>query len=173
MNGAVIRHVVFMGVSGSGKSTVAREVQRLTGWDFAEGDEFHPPENVATMAAGRPLTDQDRFPWLGSLARWIREHDEAGQPTLMSCSSLRRTYRDVLRSGAADPADVSFVHLVGDKGVLLQRMRERDHFMPPELLSSQLDTLEPLGDDERGLELDVAAPPAALAEQVVELLRLH
>ncbi|GAA1476371.1 gluconokinase [Nocardioides aestuarii] len=163
-------HVVFMGVSGSGKSTVAREVQRLTGWDFAEGDDFHPRANVEKMSAGHPLTDQDRFPWLGSLARWIREHDEAGESSLMSCSALRRTYRDVLRSGADD---VAFVHLVGDKGVLLERMGERDHFMPPELLESQLATLEPLHDDEAGLELDVALPPAELAERVVEELGLR
>ena len=163
-------HLVFMGVSGSGKSTVAREVQRLTGWDFAEGDDFHPAANVEKMAAGHPLTDQDRFPWLGSLARWIREHDEAGRPSLMSCSALRRTYRDVLRSGADD---VTFVHLVGDKGVLLQRMGERDHFMPPTLLESQLDTLEPLADDEGGLVLDVGSPPSELAQQVVTGLGLR
>ncbi len=164
------RHVVFMGVSGSGKSTVAREVQRLTGWDLAEGDDFHPAANVEKMSAGHPLTDQDRFPWLGSLARWIREHDDAGRPSLMSCSALRRTYREVLRSGAPD---VAFVHLVGDKGVLLERMGERDHFMPPELLESQLATLEPLHDDEPGIELDVDTPPAALAERVVEELGLR
>lgn len=163
------RHVVFMGVSGSGKSTVAREVQRLTGWDFAEGDDFHPAANVEKMSAGHPLTDQDRFPWLGSLARWIREHDQAGEPSLMSCSALRRTYRDVLRSGADD---VVFAHLVGDKGLLLERMGERDHFMPPELLESQLATLEPLHDDERGVEVDVALPPDTLARQVVEQLHL-
>ena len=158
-----------MGVSGSGKSTVAREVQRLTGWDFAEGDDFHPAANVEKMSAGHPLTDQDRFPWLGSLARWIREHDQAGEPSLMSCSALRRTYRDVLRSGADD---VVFAHLVGDKGLLLERMGERDHFMPPELLESQLATLEPLHDDERGVEVDVALPPDTLARQVVEQLHL-
>jgi gluconokinase len=166
----VTRHVVFMGVSGSGKSTVAGEVQRLTGWQLAEGDDFHPAANVEKMSAGHPLTDQDRFPWLGSLARWVGEHDAAGQPTLMTCSALRRTYRDVLRSGADD---VVFVHLVGDKGVLLQRMGERDHFMPPTLLESQLDTLEPLGDDEAGLELDVGSPPDELARRVVEELGLR
>jgi gluconokinase len=166
----VTRHVVFMGVSGSGKSTVAGEVQRLTGWELAEGDDFHPAANVEKMAAGHPLTDQDRFPWLGSLARWIGEHDAAGRPTLMSCSALRRTYRDVLRSGADD---VVFVHLVGDKGLLLQRMGERDHFMPPTLLESQLDTLEPLADDEAGLELDVGSPPDALARRAVDELGLR
>lgn len=163
-------HVVFMGVSGSGKSTVARAVQERLGWDFAEGDEFHPPENVAKMSAGHPLTDMDRFPWLGTLAGWIREHEAQGRPTLMSCSALRRTYREVLRSGADD---VRFVHLAGDKGLLLERMDARDHFMPPSLLESQLDTLEPLHDDERGLTVDVADPPDEIAETVVASLGLR
>ena len=161
-------HLVFMGVSGSGKSTVAQEVQRLTGWDLAEGDDFHPAANVKKMSAGHPLTDQDRFPWLGSLARWIREHDEAGTPTLMSCSALRRTYRDVLRRGGPDMA---FVHLVGDKGLLLERMGTREHFMPPALLRSQLETLEPLEPDEAGAALDVDAPLEDVVERGVALVR--
>jgi gluconokinase len=162
-------HVVFMGVSGSGKSTAARAVQERLGWDFAEGDDFHPAENVAKMSAGHPLTDVDRMPWLGRLAAWIREHDTAGRPTLMSCSALRRTYRDVLRSGADD---VVFVHLTGDKGLLLERMDAREHFMPPSLLESQLDTLEPLHPDERGLTVDVADPPDVVADRVIDELGL-
>ncbi|MGZ5398650.1 MAG: gluconokinase [Nocardioides sp.] len=157
-------HVVFMGVSGSGKSSVARAVQDRLGWDFAEGDDFHPPENVAKMSAGHPLTDMDRIPWLGVLAAWIREHDARGRSTLMSCSALRRTYREVLRSGADD---VRFVHLTGDKGLLLERMGAREHFMPPSLLESQLDTLEPLQDDEPGVTADVAEAPEAIARRVV------
>ncbi len=162
-------HVVFMGVSGSGKSTIARAVRDRLGWDFAEGDDFHPPANVATMAAGRPLTDADRFPWLGALAAWIGEREAAGRPSLMSCSALRRSYREVLRSGAER---VTFVHLAGDKGMLLERMDARDHFMPPTLLESQLATLEPLGDDEAGLTLDAAAAPGALVDQVLAGLDL-
>ena len=158
-----------MGVSGSGKTTVALTVRDRLGWDFAEGDDFHPAENVAKMAEGHPLTDQDRMPWLGTLAAWIRERDAAGRPTLMSCSALRRTYRDVLRSGADD---VAFVHLVGDKGMVLQRMGEREHFMPPSLLESQLHTLEPLHDDEAGLTLDTDRTPDALAAQVIDGLGL-
>lgn len=163
-------HVVFMGVSGSGKSTIARAVQARLGWDFAEGDDFHPAANVEKMAAGHPLTDADRFPWLGTLAAWIREHDVEGRSTLMSCSALRRTYREVLRSGADD---VRFVHLVGDKGLLLERMDARDHFMPPSLLESQLDTLEPLHPDEAGTTVDVADPAEAVAERVVAELGLE
>lgn len=162
-------HLVFMGVSGSGKSTIARAVRDRLGWDFAEGDDFHPPANVATMAAGRPLTDADRFPWLGALAAWIGEREAAGRPSLMSCSALRRSYREVLRSGAER---VTFVHLAGDKGMLLERMDARDHFMPPTLLESQLATLEPLADDEAGLTLDAAAGPEDLVDQVLAELDL-
>lgn len=162
-------HVVFMGVSGSGKSTVARAVQDRLGWDFAEGDEFHSPANVAKMSAGHPLTDMDRLPWLGTLAAWIREHDVDGRSTLMSCSALRRTYREVLRSGADD---VRFVHVTGDKGLLLERMGAREHFMPTSLLESQLDTLEPLHDDEAGMTVDVAESPEAIARRVVAELGL-
>lgn len=157
-------HLVFMGVSGSGKSTAARAVQERLGWEFAEGDDFHAPESVAKMAAGHPLTDADRLPWLGRLAGWTRERDQAGQPTLMSCSALRRTYRDVLRTGGEHTC---FVHLVGDKGLLLERMSARDHFMPPSLLESQLHTLEPLGEDETGFTVDVGQAPAAIAEEVL------
>lgn len=163
-------HLVFMGVSGSGKSTVAREVHDLLGWAFAEGDDFHSPESIQKMSEGHPLTDGDRIPWLGRLATWTREHDAAGLPTLLSCSALRRTYRDVLRTGGER---TFFVHLAGDKGTLLERMNEREHFMPPALLESQLDTLERLGDDEHGLTVDVEEPPEEIARQVVTHLGLR
>ena len=162
-------HLVFMGVSGSGKSTAAGAVRDRLGWVFAEGDDFHPQANIDKMSAGFPLTDEDRRPWLESLAAWTREHDEAGVPTLVSCSALRRAYRDVLRTGGEH---TFFVHLVGDKGLLLQRMTGREHFMPPTLLESQLSTLEPLAPDEAGVTIDVANPPDRIARLVLAQLDL-
>lgn len=162
-------HLVFMGVSGSGKSTAAIAVQELLGWEFAEGDDFHPPENVAKMASGRPLTDADRWGWLETLAQWTKERDAAGVSTLLSCSALRRSYRDVLRRGGPG---TFFVHMTGDKGLLLQRMQSREHFMPPTLLESQLDTLEQLDGDEEGMVVDVAHPPDRIAAMVLARLDL-
>jgi gluconokinase len=162
-------HLVFMGVSGSGKSTVAEAVRDRLGWVFAEGDDFHPKANVDKMSAGFPLTDEDRLPWLEALSEWTREHEVTGTPTLVSCSALKRSYRDILRTGGEH---TFFVHLVGDKGLLLQRMSAREHFMPPTMLESQLDTLEPLAPDEPGMTLDVANPPDRLARLVLAQLDL-
>ena len=162
-------HLVFMGVSGSGKSTAAQAVNARLGWEFAEGDDFHPEANVEKMSAGYPLTDADREPWLASLAAWTREHDEAARPTILSCSALKRVYRDVLRTGGEH---TFFVHLHGDKGLMLQRMGEREHFMPPSLLESQLDTLQLLQPDEAGMLVDPADAPADIAEQVLRRLDL-
>lgn len=162
-------HLVFMGVSASGKTTAAIAVNERLGWELAEGDDFHSPEAVERMAAGHALTDTDRLPWLGRLASWTREHDRAGRPTIMSCSALRRPYRDVLRTGGEHTC---FVHLVGDKGLLLERMTAREHFMPPTLLESQLATLEPLGDDEAGFTVDVDQSLAAIADEVLRHLDL-
>lgn len=162
-------HLVFMGVSGSGKSTVAEAVRDRLGWVFAEGDDFHPKANVDKMAAGYPLTDEDRRPWLESLADWTATHDRAGTPTLVSCSALKRFYRDILRSGGEH---TFFVHLAGDKGLLLQRMGAREHFMPTTLLESQLDTLQALDPDEAGMTVDVAHPPDRIARLVLAHLDL-
>lgn len=162
-------HIIVMGVSGTGKSTVATSLERVLGWAFAEGDDFHPPENIAKMASGRPLVDEDRWPWLQSLAAWTSERDARGEPTILTCSALRRRYRDLLRDGGAG---TFFVHLVGDKGLLLERMGAREHFMPPSLLESQLDTLEPLEEDERGMRVDVANPPERIARMVLAQLDL-
>ena len=161
-------HLVVMGVSGSGKSAVGRPLARRLGLEFAEGDDFHPAANVGKMAAGRPLTDDDRLPWLHRLAEWTRDNDRAGRSTLVTCSALKRAYRDVLREALPR---TWFVHLHGDKGLILQRMGTREHFFPPELLESQLDTLEPLGRDEQGFVVDVAAPVARLVGYVVDRLR--
>ncbi|SEB59323.1 gluconate kinase, SKI family [Nocardioides exalbidus] len=167
MTGATPLHLVFMGVSGSGKSTVARAVQGLLGWETAEGDDFHPPANVEKMSRGVPLTDDDRWGWLESLAQWTAERDQRGEPTIITCSALRRAYRDVLRTGGAG---TFFVHCTGDKGLLLQRMEARAHFMPPSLLESQLDTLEPLQADEDGMDVDPALPVDRIAAMVVARL---
>ena len=161
-------HVVVMGVSGTGKSTVGQAVAKALGWPFAEGDDYHPQTNVDKMAGGIPLTDADRWPWLRLLAGWVREQDEAGRSTVMTCSSLRRRYRDLLREGAPG---VYFVHLVGASSLLLERMTDREgHFMPPELLESQLDTLEPLEADERGVLIDVTNPPERIGRMVMAQL---
>lgn len=162
-------HLVFMGVSGSGKSTVARAVQELLGWEMAEGDDFHPPANVAKMAEGIPLTDADRWGWLESLAEWTSGRDARGEPTIIACSALRRAYRDVLRRGGEG---TFFVHATGDKHLILDRMNARNHFMPPSLLESQLDTLEPLQADEHGMDVDPAVPVDRLAALVLARLGL-
>lgn len=153
-----------MGVSGSGKSTVAGLLAERLGWDFAEGDEMHPPANVAKMQAGRPLTDEDRAPWLATVRAWIDGQIAAGRSGVVTCSALKRSYRDVLRA-----PDVRFVHLSGPESLLAQRIGARSgHFMPSGLLRSQLDALEPLQPDEAGIVVDIAAPPA---EQVDEIVR--
>ena len=162
-------HLVFMGVSGSGKSTVAEAVRDRLGWELAEGDDFHPPANVAKMREGIPLTDADRWGWLESLADWTAERDARGEPTIIACSALRRAYRDVLRGGREG---TFFIHCTGDKHMILERMDARDHFMPPSLLESQLDTLEPLQAHEQGMDVDVRLPVDRIAALVLARLDL-
>lgn len=160
-------HLVVMGVSGTGKTTIARELEARLGWPFAEGDDFHPRASRDKMAAGHPLTDEDRLPWLQGLAGWAGERHAAGVSTLMACSALRRSYRDVLSGGVPG---TRFVHLTGDKHELLGRMQNREHFFPPEMLESQMDTLEPLADDEAGLALDVMRSVDELVDEVLATL---
>ena len=134
-------HLVVMGVAGCGKSTVAEELARRLGWELAEGDDFHPEANIAKMSSGTPLTDEDRWPWLDLIAEWTAEQDGAGKNTVVTCSALRRIYRDRLRNA---PGRTLFVHLVGSPELLEHRLSSRSgHFMPPTLLPSQLATLEP------------------------------
>ncbi|MFC7490934.1 MULTISPECIES: gluconokinase [unclassified Knoellia] len=168
MTGDRTRHVVVMGVSGSGKTTIARGVADATGLEFAEADAFHSAANIATMERGIPLTDEDRWPWLRSLAAWMDEKADAGVSTIITCSALKRTYRDVLRDG---PPSVDFLHLDGPVEVIKGRMSKREgHFMPASLLQSQIDTLEALEPDESGLVLDIGQPPEDLVERALTWL---
>ena len=157
--------LVLMGVSGSGKSTIALELQRLLGWPFQEGDDLHPPANVEKMRSGRPLDDADRRPWLQRVAAWIDERLRAGQPGIITCSNLKRAYRDIT---IGQRRGVILVYLKGDETVIGDRLTRRTHqYMPPTLLGSQFATLEEPGPDEHPLIVTVHA---ALADTVVELL---
>lgn len=146
--------VVVMGVTATGKSAVGTRVAERLDMAYIEGDAFHPEANIAKMSAGEPLTDEDRQPWLETLADMLAENRESGTASVMGCSALRRRYRDILRGQGS----VHFLHLTAPFDVLLDRMKHREHFMPPSLLQSQIDTLEPLEDDESGVVLDVDAP---------------
>jgi gluconokinase len=160
--------LVFMGVSGSGKSTVAGIVAGRLGWELEEGDGLHPPANVAKMSAGTPLTDEDRWPWLDLVAAWIREHTDAAVPGVITCSALRRSYRDRLAG-----EHVIFVHLAGTRETIGRRLTARtDHFMPAGLLNSQLSALEPLEPDENALVVDIGPHPNELADEIINRLHL-
>lgn len=159
---------MVMGVAGSGKSTIARRLADEFGLLMAEADDFHPPANIAKMSGGEPLTDDDRWPWLEALARWTADQHAAGRSTVLACSALKRSYRDVLRRPVPD---TYFLHLHGSEELLDQRMRAREHFMPPALLHSQFETLEPLQPDEHGAVLDVAHTQSELLRQAGQLIR--
>ncbi|TCO58687.1 gluconokinase [Actinocrispum wychmicini] len=149
--------IVVMGVSGSGKTTVGKELAARLDVEYAEADEFHPPANIAKMSAGHPLTDEDRWPWLRAIAQWIGAHEESGG--VVTCSALKRPYRDLLRTGGP----VYFVHLTGSHDVIAARLAGRqEHFMPAALLDSQIADLEPLGPDEPGIVLDIDTTPDVL-----------
>lgn len=160
-------HIVVMGVSGSGKSTTGGALAEVLGWRFIEGDSFHPRANVEKMAVGTPLTDADRAPWLQALAAEFARNEAAGESSVMGCSALKRSYRDILRSGAPR---VRFLHVHGTRAILEERLAHREgHFFPAKLLDSQLATLEMLGPDEDGVVVDMALP---VEEQVALALRL-
>jgi gluconokinase len=164
------RHVVVMGVSGAGKTTVARGISELTGLRFAEADEFHSESNVARMRSGVPLDDAARWPWLRNLADWMAARYAEGVSTVLACSALKRSYRDLLRQG---PPGVEFVHLDGSVEVIRDRMTRRaGHYMPASLLASQAAILERLGPDESGLLLDVSLAPDELVTAAVDRLGL-
>lgn len=161
--------VVMMGVSGCGKSTVGRLLADALQVDYVEGDELHPPENVARMAAGIPLTDADRHGWLQAVAGQLGHASSVTRGVVIGCSALKRSYRDLLRAAAAD---LRFIHLHGDPALLRDRLAERrGHYMPASLLQSQLDILQPPTADEHALTLDIARPAQALAADAKRWLR--
>ena len=157
--------IVVMGVSGSGKSTVGAALAQRLGVPFEDADDLHPAANIAKMSAGIPLDDDDRHPWLETIGEWLAAHD--GDGGVISCSALKRSYRDQLRAHAARAV---FVHLHGTREVIARRQASRPgHFMPASLLDSQFDTLEPLADDEAGVVIDVDQTVDAIVQQYVDL----
>jgi gluconokinase len=155
--------VVVMGVSGSGKSTVGAALAQRLRVPFADADDFHPEANIAKMSAGEALDDHDRHPWLEAIGEWLAEHPDGG---VMSCSALKRKYRDQLRGHAPE---VEFVHLEGSPEVITRRQASRPgHFMPASLLSSQFATLEPLQPDEHGVSIDVGQSVDGIVQEYVD-----
>lgn len=154
--------VVVMGVSGSGKSTVGAALAQRLRVPFADADDFHPPANIEKMSAGEALNDDDRRPWLDTIGEWLAAHVDGG---VMSCSALKRVYRDQLRSHCPS---VEFLHLAGTPEVIGRRQASRPgHFMPASLLASQFATLEPLSDDEGGIVIDVAQDIDSIVHEYV------
>jgi gluconokinase len=157
--------LVVMGVSGAGKTTLAEALSARLGWPYTEGDDLHSAASIAKMRSGIPLTDDDRWPWLHRLAAWIGDEEAAGQSAVLTCSALRRAYRDVLRDGHPS---VRFVHATVPAATLRARLEHRrGHFMPASLLDSQLATLEPLQPDEPGVTVDGEAGMAELVDRVL------
>lgn len=156
---------VVMGVCGCGKSSIGSRLAEAMGARFLEGDAFHSPANVAKMSAGTPLNDADRAQWLLQLMAEIRDARERGESLVLSCSSLKRRYRDLLREG--DP-ELRFAHLSGGRDIIAHRMLARiNHYMPLSLLDSQLSVLEPLQADEAGITLDIRQQPAQLVDRIL------
>ncbi|ONK16107.1 gluconokinase [Streptomyces sp. MP131-18] len=165
-----IRHVVVvMGVSGTGKSTVGALLADAFEVPYAEADAFHPEANIAKMSSGVPLDDADRKPWLDAIGAWAA--DRTGRGGVVSCSALKRAYRDRLRAAATG---LFFVHLAADRALIAERLaRRHDHFMPGALLDSQFAALEPLQADELGIEVAVTAAPEAVAARAAAALSAY
>lgn len=162
--------VVVMGVSGSGKTTVAKGIATYLGWEFAEGDTFHSTANVEKMHSGRALTDEDRWPWLEAIGAWISSKVAQGESVVVTCSALRRAYRDLLRKGRPE---VRFLHVTATPELIEDRIEHRrGHYMPASLLPSQLSTLEPLEPDEPGVEVVSEGSAAEVLDRALAALGL-
>ena len=163
-----VDHLVLMGVAGCGKTTAAINLHNALGRPVAEADDFHPEANIAKMSRGAPLTDADRRPWLESLRAWMSEQADRGTRTIVTCSALKRSYRDLL---VGAHGRVLFIHLVADEEALRERMEHREgHFMPSALLPSQFADLEPLADDEDGVTVTSRPTPEQTLEAILAAL---
>src|SRR5687767_13405812 len=159
--------IVVMGVSGAGKSTVGKLIAARLDCPFRDADSFHPPANIEKMSRGEPLTDDDRWPWLKAIAEWIAEHRAAGTTCVVTCSALKRVYRDLVTD--KQRADVRLVYLKGDFDLIEARLKGRTgHFMPPGLLRSQFDALEEPGADEHAIIISIDATPEEIATRVMD-----
>jgi len=160
--------VIIAGASGSGKTTVGAMLAGRLGWPFADADDFHPAANIEKMRAGIPLTDTDRWPWLRAIGGWMDEHIARGESAVVSCSALRRSYRDLLLGGRPE---ARMVFLATDSQVLTRRLAARvGHFFPQQLLASQLAALEPPGPDEHVIRVVPADTPGATVDAIIALL---
>ena len=167
--------LLVMGVSGSGKTTVGALLAGRLQWPYADADDFHPPENLRKMRAGEPLTDEDRLPWLQAIGAWIDEQIAAGRHGVVSCSALKRSYRDVLRGPASrtDRSQLQLIYLEGDRHLIAQRMATRHgHFFPESLLDSQFRDLEPPGPDEHPIVVQVGGTPQQTTDEILSKLGL-
>jgi gluconokinase len=161
--------IVIMGVAGAGKSTVGALLAEALKWPMIEGDSLHPPANIEKMSHGVPLNDDDRLPWLKAIAARIDDARQARQPIIVTCSALKRNYRDILADGHDD---VGFVYLKGAKDLIADRLAGRKgHFMPPQLLDSQMAALQEPGADEPCMVIAIEAPPADIVRTIVETFR--
>ena len=154
-----------MGVSGSGKTTVGHALSKELGWSFFDGDDYHPPDNIAKMSRGIPLDDRDRQNWLESLSALLSEKKDSGEALVLACSALKRNYQEILRSSRED---MKFVYLAGDFDLILDRMQSRQaHFMKAQMLASQFEILEPPPD---GLVINIDQPVTSIVQEILEAL---